>query len=71
MVKNVLLKHLLHGGSLALNTLAMIISLISIKKISNWRHGSSSRAPALQVQSPELKPQSYQKKTVEENKRWP
>jgi hypothetical protein len=28
----------------------------------DWRCGSTGRAPALQVQSPELKPQSNQKK---------
>jgi hypothetical protein len=35
-----------------------------------WRYGLSSRAPALHVQNPEFKPQSYQKKKKErENKR--
>jgi hypothetical protein len=33
----------------------------------DWRSGSSSKAPALQVQSPEFKPQSYQK--IKEKKR--
>jgi hypothetical protein len=28
----------------------------------DWRCGSSGRGPVLQVQSPELKPQSHQKK---------
>jgi hypothetical protein len=28
----------------------------------DWKRGSSNRAPALQGQSPELKPQSQQKK---------
>jgi hypothetical protein len=28
----------------------------------DWRCGSSHRVPALQVQSPEFKPQSHQKK---------
>jgi hypothetical protein len=28
----------------------------------DWRCGSSSRAPALQAQSPQFKPQDYQKK---------
>jgi hypothetical protein len=28
----------------------------------HWRFGSSSRMPALQVQSPEFKPQSHQNK---------
>jgi hypothetical protein len=27
-----------------------------------WQHGSSGRAPALQVRSPEFKPQSHKKK---------
>jgi hypothetical protein len=33
----------------------------------DWRGGSSTRVPALQVQSPEFKPQSYQKKKRKEN----
>jgi hypothetical protein len=31
----------------------------------DWKHGSSSRAPTLQVQSSEFKPQSHQKKKME------
>jgi hypothetical protein len=30
-----------------------------------WTYGSNNRAPALQAQNPECKPQSYQK-----NKKW-
>jgi hypothetical protein len=32
----------------------------------NWRCGSSNRVPALQVQSPDFKPQSHQKKKKKE-----
>jgi hypothetical protein len=34
----------------------------------NWRYGSSSRTPALQVWSPEFKPQSHPKKCQESSK---
>jgi hypothetical protein len=30
----------------------------------DWRHGSSGRVPALQVQSPKFKPQSHEKKST-------
>jgi hypothetical protein len=33
--------------------------------MSDWVHGSSGRVPVLQVQSPEFKLQSYQKKVME------
>jgi hypothetical protein len=35
----------------------------------NWKCGSSSRVPALQVQNPEFKPQSHQKKRKKERKK--
>jgi hypothetical protein len=34
----------------------------------NWRYGSSHRVPALQVQSPEIKPQSNKKKKKKRKK---
>jgi hypothetical protein len=40
------------------------ISKISIAKI-DWRCGSNSRVPAVQVQSPEFKPQSHKKEKKE------
>jgi hypothetical protein len=35
----------------------------------DWRHGSSSRVPTLQVQNPEFKPQSHQKKRKKKKKK--
>jgi hypothetical protein len=37
----------------------------------DWRYGSSSRAPALQVPSPEVKSQIHQKKKKKETKKPP
>jgi hypothetical protein len=34
----------------------------------DWRCGSSTRAPALQVQNPEFKPQSHQKEKEKKKK---
>jgi hypothetical protein len=39
------------------------------RNVKDWRHGSSSRAPALQTQILEFKPQSHQKKKRKERKK--
>jgi hypothetical protein len=39
-----------------------VIDKILKNRMWDWRSGSSGGAPALQEQSPEFKPQSYQKK---------
>jgi hypothetical protein len=52
-------------GQLRQIALKAPISKISRAKM-DWRCGSSSTAPALQVQSPKFKPQSHQKKKKDE-----